>query len=78
MMHHLPEDLKRQGLAEILRVLQPGGRLVVCDFARSDTDLAHLPELLRKAAFIGIQAEEVPFRRTHGRWSSAIIVVGTK
>lgn len=78
MMHHLPEDLKRQGLAEILRVLQPGGRLVVCDFARSDTDPADLPELVRRATFIGIEEEEVPFRRTHGRWSGAIIVVGTK
>src|SRR6266487_2913342 len=27
MMHHLPTPLKRQGLAEIARVLKPGGRL---------------------------------------------------
>lgn len=30
MLHHLPPDTKRQGLA---RVLKPGGRLVVADFA---------------------------------------------
>jgi ubiquinone/menaquinone biosynthesis C-methylase UbiE len=32
MMHHLPADLKRQGLAEIARVLKPGGRLIIADF----------------------------------------------
>ncbi len=32
MMHHLPGNLKRQGLAEIARVLKPGGRLVIADF----------------------------------------------
>src|SRR5215831_2831351 len=78
MMHHLPEDLKRQGLAEILRVLKPGGRLVVCDFVRSDTDSRDLPELLRRAAFAGVEAEEVQLPRTHGRWSGAVIVAGTK
>jgi ubiquinone/menaquinone biosynthesis C-methylase UbiE len=34
MMHHLPAPLKRQGLAEIARVLKPGGRLVIGDFTR--------------------------------------------
>jgi ubiquinone/menaquinone biosynthesis C-methylase UbiE len=34
MMHHLPDDLKRQGLAEIARVLKPGGHLVIADFKR--------------------------------------------
>jgi ubiquinone/menaquinone biosynthesis C-methylase UbiE len=32
MMHHLPVPLKRQGLAEIARVLKPGGRLIIADF----------------------------------------------
>jgi ubiquinone/menaquinone biosynthesis C-methylase UbiE len=32
MLHHLPASLKRQGLAEIARVLKLGGRLMIADF----------------------------------------------
>ena len=43
MLHHLPDDLKRAGLAEIRRVLKPDGRFVAMDLvAESHSPLGHL------------------------------------
>ena len=43
MLHHLPDDLKRRALAQIRRVLQPGGRFMALDFAaHSHSPLGHL------------------------------------
>ena len=48
MLHHLPDELKRRGLAEIRRVLKPGGRVVAVDFgATPDEGFGHLLCVLR-------------------------------
>jgi SAM-dependent methyltransferase len=66
MLHHLPDDLKRTGLAEIRRVLKPGGRFVAMDFAAHSHSphgpgrpLGHLLAIFGHA------------RREHGRQADA-------
>jgi len=46
MLHHLPDDLKRKGFAEIHRVLKPGGRLFAVDLAGSKGVLGTLMRLI--------------------------------
>lgn len=47
MMHHLPEHVQVKGLAEIRRVLKPGGRLLIADMMRpSPSFLGHLSSLV--------------------------------
>ncbi len=82
MMHHLPPDLKRQGLSEMTRVLKPEGRLVIADFKRpkdrpnhaqhSDADL---PALVREVGFSRVETVEVRLRHRHGS-ATATKVVG--
>lgn len=72
MMHHLPASLKRQGLAEIARVLKPGGRLVIADFTRKQdraglaarfhaggSDPHNLAALVKDAGFADVETEEM-------------------
>lgn len=79
MMHHLPDDLKRDGLAEIARVLKPGGRLVMVDFKRGAKHqgqsarlgagalgLQDQPALLMDAGFSRIDSGDIKLPRFPG------------
>lgn len=46
MMHHLPGDLKRLGMSEVYRVLKPGGRFVIVDFADPNPGMPFLGRIL--------------------------------
>lgn len=72
MMHHLPAPLKRQGLAEIARVLKPGGRLIIADFTRKQerqgraahfhaggSSLPELAALVTNTGFSPVETEEM-------------------
>lgn len=60
MMHHLPDDLKRQGLAEIARVLKPGGRLLIVDAKRPSTWLGHILNHLMLHGKLNTAIQDLP------------------
>lgn len=91
MMHHLPDDLKRQGLSEIARVLKPEGRLVIVDFKRpeerqgqpaqlgaGEIGLQDLPALMKEAGFSEIENGEIQFPRLMGLSGAGFALGRTK
>lgn len=50
MLHHLPDDLVKKGLEQVRRVLKPGGRFTVMDFAAaSHSPIGHVLALFGHA-----------------------------
>ena len=55
VLHHMPDETKRQGIKEMVRVLKPGGRLLVVD-----SNLQLLPSF-EQYGFLQEKAGKVPF-----------------
>jgi demethylmenaquinone methyltransferase/2-methoxy-6-polyprenyl-1,4-benzoquinol methylase/phosphoethanolamine N-methyltransferase len=59
MMHHLPGDLKQRGLAEVRRVLKPGGVCLIVDFEPPKTHiLYHMSQHLLNHAMAQVNVHE--------------------
>jgi len=71
VFHHLPDGIKREALAEIRRVLKPGGRLLLVDLlgptpgfllhSHLQTALPDLLPLLDEAGFLQVEWQRGPF-----------------
>ena len=65
MMHHLPDDLKRQGLCEVVCVLKPEGRLLVVDMKGHTgpwkSCIQNQPPLMKEAGFSQVEMGETRF-----------------
>lgn len=65
MMHHLPDDLKVLALAEIRRVLKPGGRLLVLDFKRPTNLAQHISTAIHGHTSMQTGSQDLPTLMTH-------------
>lgn len=67
MLHHLTDELKRKGFAEIRRVLKPGGRFMAMDFAaHSHSFLGHLLSVFGHSRGEGMVEKLTPMLKDAG------------
>ena len=69
MLHHLPAELKHEGLREVRRMLKPGGRFVAVDIDRPANPLWWLviwPLLMMPMAAINLRGEIPDYLRDAG------------
>ena len=87
MMHHLPDELKSRGIAEIHRVLKPEGRLVVADFQSNkkhhkepddQSGATGLAGQLQEAGFTDIETGTSNSPCEHHGWSGAILITAMR
>jgi ubiquinone/menaquinone biosynthesis C-methylase UbiE len=60
MLHHLPADLKPRALAEVRRVITPGGRLLIVDF-KGQLEKQGIVALVKDAGFTQVETRSLWF-----------------